>query len=89
MLFDNHLIVLRGHFLVHFEYICIEVLHLLYLLLEEGEVLLVVCVGLLELTVLSADFLGIGVDLEDFTLYLLSLVDFVHDVISAALEMVN
>lgn len=83
------LLILESYLLVYIQHFVVVRLYSLHFLSDGGELELVLCVGLLELTVLSEDLLGLFADDLHLALYLLAFVDFVLDVLPAALKVVD
>lgn len=82
-------VVLEPDFLVDVQHFVVVGPDALHFLAEGGELELVLRVGLLKLTVLSEDLLGLLADDLHLALYLLALVDLVLDVLPALLKVVD
>lgn len=89
ILHPDGLVILEPYFLVDVQHFFVVGPYSLHFLPEGGELQLVVRVGLLELTVLSEDLLCLFADDLHLALDLLAFVDFVLDVLPAALEVVD
>lgn len=83
------LVILESYFLINVQHLIVVGLYPLHFLPDAGELELVLCVGLLELTVFSEDLLGLLADDLHLALDLLAFVDFVLDVLPAALKVVD